>query len=207
MTRLNGPFRASFAATVLGLSIPVLMTGCSKSMTFPTASIAPSYNESPIQLTAGQFRPVVFVAQVIDDRPSQVAGAVGSTTFTSGQELHRFIHQELEGQLSSGGVPLGRSKSEAESQSNSHREVSVRIRSVNYGAATAAHKTVGGVNLLVTVKDESGRPVFAQTYFGASSPRRVWSTAERSGEVMSQAVREAVTKAVRDGKFRAAVGL
>ena len=208
MTRLNGPFRASFAATVLGLSIPVLMTGCSTAMTFPTASVAPSYNESPIQLTAGEFRPVVFVAQVIDDRPSQVAGAVGSTTFTSGQELHRFIHQELEGQLSSGGVPLGRSKSEAESQSNSHREVSVRIRSVNYGAATSLlHKTVAGINLLVTVKDESGRPVFAQTYFGSSTPGRVWSTAERSGDLMSKAVQEAVTKALRDGNFRASVGL
>jgi hypothetical protein len=207
MTRFNGPFRASFAAALLGFSASALLTGCTTAMTFPTASISPSYNESPIQLTAGQFRPLVFVSEVQDNRQSRVAGAVGGTTFTSGQGLHQFVHREFEGQLSSGGVPLGRSKSDAESQSNSHREIAIQIRSASYGAATAVHKTVGGVNLLVTVKDESGRPVFAQTYFGTSSPRRVWSSAERSGEVMSQAVREAVTKAVRDGKFRAAVGL
>lgn len=207
MTRFFGPLRVSSTAALLGIAIPILMMGCTTSMTFPTASISPSYNESPIQLTAGQFRPVVFVSEVQDNRQSRVAGAVGSTTFTSGQGLHQFIHREFEGQLSSGGVPVGRSKSDAESQSNSYREIAVQIRSANYGAATAAHKTVGGVNLLVTVNDEGGRPVFAQTYFGSSSPRRVWSTAERSGEVMSQAVREAVTKAIRDGKFRAAVGL
>lgn len=208
MTRFFGSFRASLATAILGLIGAASLTGCTTAMTFPTASVAPSYNESPIQLTAGEFRPVVFVSQVIDDRPSEVAGAVGSTTFTSGQQLHQFIHRELEGQLSSGGVPLGRSKSEAESQSNSYREVSVRIRSVNYGAATSLlHKTIAGINLLVTVKDEAGRPVFAQTYFGASTPGRVWSTAERSGDLMSKAVQEAVTKAVRDGKFRSAVGL
>ena len=150
----------------------------------------------------------MFVSQVLDDRPSGVAGSVGSTTFTAGQGLHQFVHRELEGQLGSGGVPLGRSKSDAVSQSNSHREVVVRIRSVSYGAATSLlHKTVAGINLMVTVNDENGRPVFAQTYFGSSEPGRVWSTAERSGELMSKAVQQAVTRAVRDGKFRAAVGL
>ena len=148
------------------------------------------------------------MSHVVDDRPTSVAGAVGSTTFTSGQELHQFIHREVEGQLSSGGVPLGRSEADAQSQSNSYREVVVRIRSVSYGAATSLlHKTIAGINLLVTVNDEDGRPVFAQTYFGSSTPGRVWSTAERSGELMSRAVQDAVTKAVRDEKFRSAVGL
>lgn len=207
MTRLFGSFRANLAAALLGLAAPALLTGCTKAMTFSSTSVVPTYNESAIQLTDGQFKPVVFVSEVRDDRPSGVAGTVGSTTFTSGQGLHQFVHREIEGQLSSDGVPLGRSKSAAESQSNSFREVAVRIRSVSYGGATALHKTVAGVNLLVTVNDESGRPVFAQTYFGSSEPGRVWSTAERSGELMSQAVQGAVTKAVRDSRFRAAVGL
>ncbi|NQV26240.1 MAG: hypothetical protein HQ518_17945 [Rhodopirellula sp.] len=208
MTRFFGPFRASFAAALLGLSIPVLVTGCTKSMTFPLTSATPSYNESPIQLTAGQFRPVVFVSQVMDDRQSNIAGAVGSVTFQSGQGLHQFVHQELEGQLSSGGVPLSRSEADARSQSNSTREVVARIRSVNYGGATSLlHKTVAGVNLLISVSDESGRPVFAQTYFGQSSRGRALATSENGGELMAQAVQEAVAKAVRDTKFRASVGL
>lgn len=208
MTRFYGPFRAIFMASILGACLPALLTGCTTAMTFPSALATPEYVDAPIQLTDGQFRPVVYVSHVVDDRPTSVAGAVGSTTFTSGQELHQFIHREMEGQLSSDGVPLGRSEADAQSQSNSYREIVVRIRSVSYGAATSLlHKTVAGINLLVTVNDEDGRPVFAQTCFGSSTPGRVWSTAERSGELMSRAVQDAVTKAVRDEKFRSAVGL
>lgn len=208
MTRFYGPYRALFMASILGVCLPAFLTGCTTAMTFPSVSAVPEYVDSPIQLTDGQFRPVVYVSHVVDDRPTSVAGAVGSTTFTSGQELHQFIHREVEGQLSSCGVPLGRSEADAQSQSNSYREVVVRIRSVSYGAATSLlHKTIAGINLLVTVNDEDGRPVFAQTYFGSSTPGRVWSTAERSGELMSRAVQDAVTKAVRDEKLRSAVGL
>ena len=135
-------------------------------------------------------------------------GAYGGVTFRSGRELHQFVHRELEGQLSSDGVPLGRSQVDAQSQSNSTREVVVRIRSVSYGGATSLlHKTVGGINLLISVNDENGRPVFAQTYFGSSFHGRALPTSENGGELMSKAVQEAVTKAVRDAKFRAAVGL
>ena len=78
MTRLFGPFLASFAAALLGISTLVLMTGCTKSMTFPSASVMSSYNDSPIQQTAGQFRPIVFVAEVGDKRANSVAGSVGN---------------------------------------------------------------------------------------------------------------------------------
>ena len=208
MTRFSGPIRASFAAALLGLSAPALLTGCTKAMTFPMASSTPSYNESPIQQTAGQFRPVVFVSNVQDNRPDFVAGSVGSTKFTSDQELRAYIRGELEGQLSSQGVPLAKSQTDAQSQSHSIRQVVTSVRSTDFGAASGlTHKTVAGINLLIQVNDESGRPVFAQTYFGSADKYPVLSTAKQSGELMARAVRQATDKAMRDSSFRAAIGL
>jgi hypothetical protein len=208
MTRLNGPFRASFAATLLGLSIPILMTGCTKSMTFPTASIAPSYNESPIQLTAGQFRPVVVISEVQDNRPDSFVGSSGNTTFKSDHEFRQFVKRELEGLLSNDGVPLARSIADAQSQSHSNRQVTASIRSASYGGASSLfHRTVAGVNLLIQVSDENGQPVFAQTYFGTSEKYPAMPNSRQSGELMAEAVRQATGKALRDSNFRAAVGL
>jgi len=208
MTRLFGPFLASFAAALLGISTLVLMTGCTKSMTFPSASVMSSYNDSPIQQTAGQFRPIVFVAEVGDKRANSVAGSVGNVTFEASGEFRRFIKSELEGRLSTAGAPLARSRFDAQSQSNVNRQVVVSIRSTSYGAATALlHKTVAGINLLVQVVDENGRPVFAQTYFGSAEKYPAMSTSKQSGEIMAQAIRQATGKAMADSEFRAAVGL
>lgn len=208
MTRFFGPLRASSAAALVGIAIPVLMTGCTKSMTFPTASVMPSYNDSPIQQTAGQFRPIVFVAEVGDNRPTSVAGAVGTVTFEASGEFRQFIKSDLEGRLSSAGVPLARSRSDAQAQSNVNRQVVASIRSTSYGGATALlHKTVAGINLLVKVVDENGRPVFAQTYFGSASKYPAMASSKQSGEMMAQAIRQATDKAMRDSEFRAAIGL
>lgn len=208
MTRYFGPFRASFAAALLGIAFPVLMTGCTKVMTFPSASVTPTYNESPIQQTAGQFRPVVFVDQISDSRVDSIAGTVGNVAFEAGGEFRQFIKSDLEGKLSSAGVPLARSRSDAQSQSHSNRQVVTSIRRTNYGAATALlHKTVAGINLLIQVNDENGRPVFAETYFGSAGKSLVMSSSKQSGELMAQAIRQATDKAMRDSNFRAAIGL
>ena len=208
MTRYFGPFRASFAATLLGLSIPVLMTGCTKSMTFPSASVMPNYNESPIQLTAGQFRPVVVVAEVQDNRADSVVGSSGNVKFTSNQEIRQFVKREVEGQLSNDGVPLARSIADAQSQSHSNRRVTASIRSASYGGASSLfHRTAAGVNLLIKVSDENGQPVFAETYFGTAEKYPAMANSTQSGELMAEAVRQATGKALRDSNFRAAVGL
>lgn len=208
MTRFFGPLRASSAAALLGIAIPVLMTGCTKSMMFPSAAVMPSYNDSPIQQTAGQFRPIVFMAEVGDNRANSVTGSVGNVTFEASGEFRQFIKSDLEGRLSTVGVPLARSRSDAQSQSNVNRQVVASIRSTSYGAATALlHKTVAGINLLVKVVDENGRPVFAQTYFGSASKYPALASAKQSGEMMAKAVRQATDKAMRDSEFRAAIGL
>lgn len=208
MTRFFGPFRVCHAAVLLSVTISALVTGCTKPMTFPSASIVPTYNESPIQLTAGQFRPAVFVDQVQDNRPSSEVGSVGNVTFESTGDIQWFVKRELEGRLSGEGVPLALTLKDAQSQSHSYRRVVVSIRSANYGAATALlHRTVAGINLLVQVNDESGRTVFAQTYFGTAEKHPVRATSKRSGEIMAQAVQAATDKALRDLSFRAAVGL
>lgn len=208
MTRLVGPLRGNLAVALLGVSIPAFLTGCTKSMTFPTASVAPTYNTPPIHLTNGQFQPVVFVSDVQDNRPDSVAGALGGIKFTSGQGLKSYIQQELEGQLSNQGAPLVMSQLDAQDKSHSYREIATSIRSADFGAASGlTHKTVAGINLLIQVNDESGRPVFAQTYFGSADKFPMLSTAKQSGELMAQAVHQATEKAMRDASFRAAIGL
>jgi hypothetical protein len=208
MTRFSGPFRARLAVALLGMSIPVVMTGCTKAMTFPSASVTPSYNESPIQQTSGQFRPAVVVAPVRDNRPNSVAGSVGNVTFEASDEFRQFVKDELEGRLSSAGAPLARSQADAQAHSNATRQVVASIRSTSYGAATALlHKTVAGINLLIQVSDENGRPVFAQTYFGSAQKYPVMSSSKQSGNMMAQAIRQATDKALRDPEFRAAIGL
>jgi predicted secreted protein len=177
-------------------------------MMFPSAAVMPSYNDSPIQQTAGQFRPIVFMAEVGDNRANSVTGSVGNVTFEASGEFRQFIKSDLEGRLSTVGVPLARSRSDAQSQSNVNRQVVASIRSTSYGAATALlHKTVAGINLLVKVVDENGRPVFAQTYFGSASKYPALASAKQSGEMMAKAVRQATDKAMRDSEFRAAIGL
>jgi hypothetical protein len=208
MSRYSGPFRASFAAALLGVAVPVLMTGCTKVMTFPSASVTPTYNESSIQQTAGQFRPVVVVADVRDGRMDSIAGAVGTVSFEAGEEFRQFIKHDLEGRLSSEGVPLARSRADAQSQSNLNRHVVTSIRTTSYGGATALlHKTVAGINLLIQVNDESGRPVFAGTYFGSAQKYPAMSSSKQSGQMMAQAIRQATDKAMSDSEFRAAIGL
>lgn len=208
MTRIVGPFRASVAVALSGIAVPALLTGCMKTMTFPSASIAPSFNESPIQQAAGQFRPVVFVSEVHDNRPDLVAGAIGGVKFTSDHEMRSYVKKEVEGQISSQGVPLAMSQTDAQSQSHSYREVAVSIRSADFGAASGlTHKTLAGINLLVQVNDETGRPVFAQTYFGSAEKYPTWSTAKQSGELMAAAVSQATRKALSDTNFRTAIGL
>jgi len=158
--------------------------------------------------SADGFRPIVFVAEVRDNRPNSVAGAVGNVTFEASGEFRQFIKSDLEGRLSSAGVPLARSRSDAQAQSNVNRQVVTSIRSTSYGGATALlHKTVAGINLLVKVVDENGRPVFAQTYFGSASKYPALASAKQSGDMMAQAIRQATDKAMRDSEFKAAIGL
>jgi hypothetical protein len=208
MTRFFGPLRVSNAALLCSVAIPIFMTGCVKSMVFPSASVMPSYNESPIQLTAGQFRPVVLVSEIRDTRSDAVAGAVGTIRFKSDHQLRGFIKNELEGRLSAEGVALARSQEEAQNQSHSVRDIVVSIRSTAYGGASMlTHKTVAGISILIQVNDENGQPVFAKSYFGSADKYPVLLTKKHSGELMASAVRQAVEKAVRESSFRATIGL
>lgn len=44
-------------------------------------------------------------------------------------------------------------------------------------------------------------------FYSIRNGGHTWPTAERSGDLMSKVVQELVTKAVREGRFHAAVGL
>lgn len=208
MTRFNGPVRASYVAALVTFSASAFLTGCTTSMTFPTASAVPSYNESPIQLTSGQFRPAVVVSEVRDTRSDSVAGAVGTVKFKSDHQLRSFVKNELEGRLSVEGVALARSQADAQAQSHAVRDIVVSIRSTAYGGASMlTHRTVAGINILIQVNDENGQPVFAKSYFGSADKYPVLTTSKQSGELMANAVHQATEKAVRDSSFRASIGL
>lgn len=208
MKRLIGPLHPRVATALVVLSAPALLTGCAKTMTFPQPSAAVSYNQSEIQLTSGQFTAVVVVSDVQDSRPDQNAGSLAGVPFEAGQELRQFIRGELEGRLSTLGVPLAATTADAQGQSHLIRQVELNVRSTSFGGASSVfHKAVAGVNILVRVNDETGRPVFAQTYFGSADKYPTFGTAKQSGQLMADAVIQAVAKATQDRDFRAAIGL
>lgn len=208
MPRLSGALKSGLFTVLVGMSVPLMLTGCKHSMIFPSAATTATYNDGPIQQVSGEFRPVIFVSSVQDDRPETKAGKVGSTTFDSAEGIQPFIKSELEGYLSSNGATLARSREDAQSQSHSNREVVIHIRSASYGGATQLlHKTVAGINLLIRINDETGRSVFSETYFGSADKYPAFANAEQSGGLMAVAVRQAMDKALRDTNLRAALGL
>ena len=187
-------------------TLAVCLTGCSTTMELPATSSNVSYQETPIQLTSGQTVPLVVVEQVRDSRASQDAGTVAGGTFNAGESYKNYIHTRFENELGLAGARLSPSVSDAQSKSQSIRRVAVTIRQTNYGGASMFYRTVAATNLLVEVFDESGQRVFAQTYFGNVEKKPVVSTAKQSGELMSQAVNQAISRAIQDRELRSVLG-
>ncbi|MHC4880513.1 MAG: YajG family lipoprotein [Planctomycetota bacterium] len=187
-------------------ALAVCLTGCSTTMEFPLISSNVSYQESPIQLTSGQVVPLVVVEQVRDSRATREAGAVAVSKFEAGESFSDFIRVKLQNELGAAGASLSPSLSDAQSKSQAIRRVAVTIRQANYGGASMLYRTVAATNLLVEVFDETGQRIFAQTYFGSIEKRPVMPTAKKSGELMSQAVDQALSKAIQDRELRSVLG-
>jgi len=200
----HGPRLLAHGCSIVALTVG--LTGCSSTMQFPMTSSTVSYQQSPVQLTSGRVIPLVVVENVQDSRASKEAGTVSGSTFKAGDAFNDYIRIKLENELGSAGASLSPSVSDAQSKAQAIRRVAVTIRQSNYGGASVFYRTVAATNLLIEVFDESGQRVFAQTYFGSVEKRPVSPTGKASGQLMSQAVDMAISKAVQDRELRSVLG-
>ncbi|MBI1310562.1 hypothetical protein GC176_04575 [bacterium] len=203
-TPWHGPGLPGRLACFAGLFVSV--AGCSVGMQFPQTVSTVSYRNSPIQQTSGRLAPLVVVDNVRDNRGSKTVGSVAFSSFDADSSLSDYIRTRFENEVSSSGASLARNLSDAQAGAQNVRRVSLAIRQTNYGGANMFYRTVAAINLLVEVYDESGTRIFAQTYAGSAEKRPVLPSGKESGKLMSDAVDQAIARAMNDGNLRSVLG-
>jgi len=190
----------------IALICSLAATGCvSRQLRFPSLDQTPSTVDN-------DDGPIVGLAVVVDARPSERAGAIGSLGLTAGTDAAAYVEARTRKALQAKGFRVVTAPTPREPWGAGDRFVGkilrLTLQSISVGSVDAfMEPTNATIKISADVFDQTGRVVYSQVFYGEKTERIgfVSNVPEVAGRIVAAALDDAIEDMLDDAGFLPAV--